>query len=91
MTITDKEIKVAVTPKVMNVDAWNILKTVLKTDLEYWKQSEGQALLAKGNDQAIKMALSVIGTSIGITEYYIDIVDKIEKGELSGSDQERSS
>lgn len=64
---------------------WETLKTVLQTDLEYWKQSEAQALLSKGNEQATKMALSVIGTSIGITEYYIEIVEKIESGELDAN------
>ena len=63
---------------------WNVLKTVLKTDLEYWQKTEAQTLLQKGgSEQAQKMALSVIGASIGITEYYIDIVEKIESGELS--------
>lgn len=61
---------------------WIALKTVIQTDLVYWKDSEAQAFLAKGDEQAIKIALSVIGTSIGIIEYYIEIMDKIENGEL---------
>lgn len=69
----------------MNVDAWEILKSVLATDLQYWKDSEAQAFLTKGDEGAIKVALSVIGTSIGVTEYYIEIMEKIENGEISVS------
>lgn len=74
----------AVTPKILNVDSWAILKTVMKTDLDYWKTQEAQALLnVTAPEEAVKMALSVIGASIGITEYYIDIMEKIENGELA--------
>lgn len=66
----------------MSTHAWEILKSVLATDLQYWKDSEAQAFLTKGDEGAIKVALSVIGTSIGITEYYMTIMEKIENGEI---------
>jgi hypothetical protein len=78
-----EEVKMAVTPKVVEVDSWEVLKTVLKTDLEYWHKQETAALLdTKSPEEVVKVALSIIGASIGITEYYIEVMQQIESGEL---------
>lgn len=83
-----KETNVAVAPKVMDVDSWAVLKTVMKTDLDYWKSQEAKALLdTKSPEEAVKFALSIIGASIGITEYYIEVMEQIENGELIGTER----
>lgn len=58
-----------------------ILKTVLKTDLEYWKDIELKSFLSTRTDDVTKIAQTTAAISINLIEYYLDIIDSIEKGE----------
>lgn len=71
------------TPKVVEVDAWAMLRTVLKNDLEHWQHQQAEAFInTTAPDEVVKLAMSLIANNISLTEYYIELMEKIENGEL---------